>query len=610
MIEAASEYTPDLDKVWMLRHSGQVRDAKEYLVESAMDLGYPLHGTSDEKLSTSAELFLLDISFLRSELNCEEAISKYESLKSKVTSFNKNTQAIYWLQLGLSYLASGVYTKALDCFSKPNTKSCDDVTKVLLQLNAIICLEGLGYDYEVRLEKVEADLKTINTTLPSSVYEQIQAIKIRHAFFVKCDFKKLDHFQSQSLTDQSKYFLFWIAKHPLLRLELNNCNLENDLIDLGGHWLRSYRMRTLQGISSEEDLTSDVRLEALIERLHLWVWFWLIDPNHFEVKKISSTLEKIASSDLTKEITPHSYKMLQNSLGWLELFQFFPLGHYNYLFSNIKKVHNDPSKIFVLEEMWIKYLYSLRLGDKSLEKNYLEEIKKSEKGIAGITILDHSSMSKKMSFLGILSQKLKAPAKNTLKNGIILDAATNDITLVKNDQEQSKLNSYSLSRLLQLFSKEKLQSKVGLFRHCFDFSYDFSIEHEQKLRNLINRANRLLGDLGKIKTSNRDYLVLDSNDQFIEVFRYIEHSQKLSNFPVIKVKKKNIHNDVNIEDFKDKWLSRGELEEISGMTKSTLSRKLSQLINDKLVLKSGTGKKTVYQVLGSQQEFLNWLKVK
>lgn len=608
-----SQNSTDIEALWWLRHSGKASKAHSGFVELAVAEHYPIHAGVEEKAKSSLELLLLDLSFFRSQLSCKDAVDAFEKLKLNILAWPAEIKQEFFLQLGLSHLGAGSYTKAFDAFCQADLEAARPVTKILLQLNLIISMEGLGYNFGSQLEAVENQLSEVSFDLPTSVYEQLLAIKIRKAFFREADLSLLTKYSDrEDLSDQSRYFIAWLESHPAYRLSKSSTlGIDEDIVSNGSHWLRAYRARTLGELSHDSDFQSEVRLEAQVERLYLWTWKWLVDPKSERVRNLAKTLQSIADLDFDQEITPYSYKMLENSLSWLSLFQWLPLGHYDALLSRARPTHKQDCPFLDYEQGLIEYYGSLRSGESRMIEKQLQSLE--ERGFK----LNRSDFlmpkilisAEPMAELGsALRSTCEVPEK--LEEGVLIDNGTNEVSVFSSGELTIRQRSSSLCRLLSLFSKAEVQSRSGVFHACFGFYFDGTPEHEQKVRNLIARANRILAPFGKIKSVNSSHLHFTGEPSALVSYRDSAHRIQMDQFSEIKIsgttKKSRVEKpEINIEEV---WLKRQTIESLSGLSKSTLNRRLSQMSKNGLIERSGTGKATRYRLLVEEDIFMTELR--
>jgi hypothetical protein len=108
-------------------------------------------------------------------------------------------------------------------------------------------------------------------------------------------------------------------------------NLVSFVEKTGAGYHSGARLRTLNGLLIEEDLSDGVRLSEKIERLYLWTWRFLVRPETGALEKILLLQQNIRQNADT--LSGEDYELLDLSVRWLGLF-FIPSPSAHLIFSS------------------------------------------------------------------------------------------------------------------------------------------------------------------------------------------------------------------------------------------------------------------------------------
>ena len=614
-----------LRQAWRCRIEQKHESALNGYVELASIIGLPF-GNGFEKnevlsiCSKTDPTEVIDTILLKASLRrmqgvfdeSSELIKLSESLVSELGI--SGTYRLYF-EKGLNFFATGDFTNALDCFlaAASKVKAKDDYStweSLCAEMNSLMCFENLGIPSNDIINKINLNMKSLGSEVSEGISSQLEAYHLRNSFRVG-EVSKLKLAKEVSLSaNQVSSFKLWVARLPFHRYSLPQEKFSEKLAEFcvdqeSNLFMRSFRLRTLQGIQHADDLSSFVKPSERIDRIYLWTWHWLQDPDTWPLNKIMSLLDPIRSSDFISHLTSEDKQLLVNALSWLDLFD--RQKDHSAIIKKWSGGGNARFPIFDLEYLCIAYLKARRDRDDHLAADYYRQLANhplwNSKDLYFKKIVEGSTGGRGAggsanSLSGLCDNLARLIGVSSKSDAVItVDFATFKIT----NKKIGSTNSEPLCRALELLKKYKVVTKEHLLAGCFGLrSYD-AILHDQKIYNLLQRINKMCHPHLQFKTkegkiySEGSWNGVDVLNHQVLSDQIGEHKQwqNLFNGPdefnnqlgrdsEVKRKEISIPNEISTKD----------LQRILGKSRATTNRMISKWEEQRLVERRGKARAT------------------
>lgn len=223
-------------------------------------------------------------------------------------------------QEGLTSLVAGDHSGAMDRFLLARAAATTDADRIYAIANVVLCLENLGLPYDRAL----AEWRSLCARLPpgklAGPRAALDALERRVAFRAG-DLRRAIRAGAPEPGTQSDHYRLWAAELPYHRFFRVGSpgGKEAYLFSKRRIYERGYRLRTLEGIVHPDDIAR-YRDTELADRLYLWTWRWLADPEAFPITRVLALVESVDLAALSTRLTLEDGEMLRNALLWLGLF--------------------------------------------------------------------------------------------------------------------------------------------------------------------------------------------------------------------------------------------------------------------------------------------------
>jgi len=597
----------NIKEMWTLRTNGNILRASDLFIKEVVRIGYPLNASVLDKYNfikgkIDIKFLLLDISFKRSALKVKTALDEALALESLLTGDRHfQRDGFFFFQMGLFYLGVGLYSKAFDQFIQVRKTNSELKDYLYGRFSLILTMEALGYQYDEYLMEFESDFSPYNGQAEyESLLQQFLALKIRYHFFIEQNFSRIEELIGKyKIEGQGYYLLNFISQLPCFDVDKIKKYIEdNGVLVKEKHWLNAYRTRTFSELLVEDDLKDEVKLESVIERLYLWTWRWLMEPNTNLFYKIGEIIKYLSKRAHEQEVTHEHYQMLENSFLWISLFQGARTNWYDEILKEINYAKVRPCEFFDYEKKIVQIYIARRDKRNVVADDMLLE--------SPGTMVPQFILPKLLASDNLLSRGLQSliNEKISISKGVVIDFSSMKVSFLKNNKLVRCLESEHLVKLFNTFENKLASSKQEILLSCFglkDFNYDI---HSNKLANLLSKANKELQGLGKFQI--RQDIVRITGNFKIEVLGACEHTTHCYPFwETIEVKKSVSSEEsskLKLEKLADKWFSRKELEDLLKFSKSNATRRINQWCKEKILLKKGLGKKTKYYFVDNAKD--------
>lgn len=595
-----------VDQAWDLRLGGRVDEAYDLYLDLLGEMNVRLAGISiDEawqlllekgvEVSEALELLLLDISFLRNRREIELAERKCERLGKLAEAAGTRVPASYLLQSALNAFAAGSHSLALERFLQSKRRAQNPREHCLASFNALLCMEDLGLEFGPSLESFLESFSPHEQKLwARSIHGQLDALRLRAAFR-SGDFDQLRQLIPQlTRGEQTLYFAAWAAELPHLGFpELASGAKERfarQIATSGMGYHSAFRLRTLNGLLVEEDLGTNVKLSEKIERLYLWVWRWLARPDSSSLEKILLLQHSIRRQG--RVLAGDDYRLLVLSLRWLGLFGGLTSAELDRITKGFSAAESRLVPQFHKESRLLDVLFALRDGSRfagDMKQSLLDESFGCAAKLAKL-------FSGEIESLSALSASIRA-----------LDEAQEDkcgirVELLKRRVlcDGEEILSEPLTKLFELFRSTDRANKAQALSHIFGIRRLEPGLHDQKLANLLSKANRQFPGIAQFSTKG-DQVIARIQREKIHFAESDEHTLAFTRVDItllLDQQEQGTGREENdFSHLKGKWLSRSDIESALGVSRATAARWLKTRTESGAIEMQGTGKNVRYKIV-------------
>ena len=547
-----------------------------------------------------AQICLMQISFLRTQNQFTRANTIFANIEKVAHALHRPIPHRYFMEKGLNYLVQSDYFLALENFMKAQDDPSIDLQA---RINVLICLEYLNLSLDKAAAGFAKQLSKYKDFRPiQGLVNQWEAFELRQAFR-KGKFAQIEK-SKPAFASQGIYYRAWALCLPYHDSKDDESYVDRFVSKKTKLLFSSYRIRTLAGLSHPDDNTVSL-LSERVERIYLWTWRWLANPEGFSLTKIAGQIE-----DLKNEVSPHrmgfqDILMLRNTLGWIGLFDSANELQFSQFLSQFN-FNKDRSTewLLELEHLLICYFKASRDGNAILAEDILATMKTvplwddphllfrhlvtSNKG--GRSGSHFETLRKNLSLL-IESRKQKNNAD------FVVDLDHFEFSSKKHN---FKIVSEPVVRALWLLHSKSNVRPEEFMSFVFSIApYDLSA-HDAKINNLLSRIRRALPPELKITFREGRIAALGpwSNFQFLGQFSLHNQFKNQVHFKLTAVKPMGfVKKDpllAELATFGRHPFSRRDLENKIKKSRATINRLLDRLVRQGILRAEGKARATRY----------------
>jgi hypothetical protein len=358
-------------------------------------------------------------------------------------------------------------------------------------LNSLFCLKSLELPYEKTLKDFEECLALYkNKAEIPGILTQYQSFTLRRLLQAG-ELKNFDSFVAKEI-GQPLFQKLWFYRLPYHRYHRDiGGDIEGMLTSQAHFFQKYYRVRTLQSVMHPED-KSETRLSDLVDRLYLWTWDWLVQPEERRLVRVMSTLAQIRKSGNFHLMTAEDYQLLSLAMGWIGLFDSQTEAGFNSFLSAVSpEARKKFFPLFELEQLAQSTFRALRDG----EVEAAEDFRLAAKA--------HTLFGRKDLFFAQLLRLKAAPGLEKLMDSLRrisppeqAHEAWLEVDLrfwtISAPGKKSKIESEPMARAFRLLSGKGQVEAMEFNQFCFgNRSYD-PATHLPKVYNLLARMKKLL----------------------------------------------------------------------------------------------------------------------
>lgn len=618
MAKISKRLNEGLSPVWRLRmdqNLPECRTAYYKLLKSLkvdpeqFEAGY-LVKVDSKHLDVFVDAFLLHISLLRSEGKILEAIEAVDALENILNKRHVPLPFQFCFQKGNNFLYRGDSTTALELFVRAKELARNNEEKVIALSNTLYCLQNLGQSFDVIFSELRKRIQEIPANELMGVRTQFEALEQRCAYR-EGDFQTFFAKSSDKLDGQEVHLRFFCSElpyHTYFRV-MRQEDREKYFVQMPNLHQKSYRMRTLQGVIHASDFEKRFRESDLADRLYLWTWRWMTQPEQFSFEKIVILLENMDLRDLLPRLTAEDYCLVRNALLWIAFFVPRYADDLDQMARNIKQPGTGIYPLFEFERDIVEYLRTKQRKDPEsaalLKKLENAKLWKSP-SLRMRELIEGATDASPLRGLAERISLLLNQTENYKKGVIYVDLGRRELIW---DGGRKRIISDSMCLALDLMRRKECLTFEEFLSTCFGIHRFDSIIHNAKVYNLIARIKERLQDRIIIKTKyNRIYCY--GPWERVE-FQYptvgledlmrrtdLKHAFKRENTATSASFRHEFRPTMLVAAKRDNnLLSRQELEAAIGKSRATANRIIQNWVEQGIVKKVGRARNTKYLVL-------------
>lgn len=595
-----------VDRAWDLRLGGRVDEAYDLYLDLLGELNVRIARISVDDAWTllldrrvdpteALELLLLDVSFHRNRRETDLAEERCNRLGQLAEASGLRLPASYLLQSALNAFAASAHSLALERFLQAKRRAQGPREYCLASFNALLCMEDLGLEFGPSLESfLETFASHEKKPWARSIHGQLDALRLRAAFR-SGDLEQLRKLIPElTRGEQTLYFAAWTAELPHLGFpELAAAAKERfarRIATSGMSYHSAFRLRTLNGLLVEEDLGTNVKLSEKIERLYLWVWRWLAKPESSSLEKILLLQDSIRRQG--KVLAGDDFRLFVLSIRWLGLFAGLSAAELDRVTKNSSAAESRSVPQLERESRLLDVLFALRDGSRfagDMKQSLLDESFGCAEKLAKL-------FSGEIDSLAALSSSIRALSESQEeKSGIRVELLKKRVL-----SDGEEILSEPLTKLFELFRTAERANKAQALSHIFGIRRLEPGLHDQKLANLLSKANRQFPGVVQFSTKGdqviariqRDRLHFAESDSHTLCFTRVDLSLLLE---APESEDEEAMND--IASLKGRWLSRADIEAALNVSRATAARWLKSRTESGSIEVQGSGKNVRYRIL-------------
>jgi hypothetical protein len=541
-------------------------------------------------------------------LKIEKSYDDQQLMSSRHFSYEKGIAA---------YLKEN-YLAALEHYVTFRSRSVRDAEVAATLMNEVFCLEALGYSFEKTLIKLDQILNQNRGNYQSP----FPAIRAQRRFFdygIKLrqgdlSFARDDLKDSIVRFDQSRYLALWVSQLPwcnrVAQFAVHDADLKASLMDAVQTnpflHLKNERIKTLSVQPSPVRSSLDLRVSGVAERIYLWVWAWIENPNPRTGQAVLNALSLIHAKYDVNRASRSDRDLVGNAIEWISLLcPTFYVSNRSWIESKVEPSHYP---LFEFERLLIH-----ELREQQQNSDYIQATRE----IVSNHVL-YPVFGPVADWVRQLLEKTVTDENHSARYRIDLES---NLIIKKN----SEIISESICRLMRgLHTAEQLGSRsitiADLMLDAFGIRKYDSLIHQSKLNNLLSktrdffgkavqlqiRGNRILFNVDwrwfELQSESVHSRVLTSSPLWFKWQMSEGVSDPLSNSSTALTNTKKFVKDVKssssirlkIEVEPGQEFTREQIAKILGGSKSTLLRRVNEMIKMGKMSRKGKGKSTVY----------------
>ncbi len=463
------------------------------------------------------EIILLHISLMRLQMSAQKSRELLFHLEQTLETHSILKPFWFFFEKGMQVFRSGDNTNALELFSLASSTAKSPFQALTAKINLSCVLHNLGLPNEITKQETRKMLEEQkNNPYIENIrsqfevicfYEKLHAGDFKAISEAKIDYAKGDQLSFLKILTLELPYHKYFSIDPERRVQFSLRALRR--------YQYAYRNRTLLGLLHPED---DRQFESTewSDRLYLWVWRWLTQPERFKLEKVLKTLPPLQARSEFYKLNNEDRQIIRNSLLWLSLFDPSSRSQIKKLLSEISFFERDP--LYEVEEIVIHYWTAVRDEDSASAKNHQDILENlplyHSQHLYFKQLVETPELLIEKNLLGNLPVYLKNLIK-VQTNGSLFIVDMDSFKITDNSKNSSSI-SEEMCRLMERLSLRADISFEELLACCFGIKQmDLSI-HQPKVMNFIAKLKATFGSHYSFKTKHKK-LYIEGNLKLIEI---------------------------------------------------------------------------------------------
>lgn len=540
-----------LNDLWQLRFNGEVAPCGQQLAAYEQK-----SGSFDQEAIVN--ISMLKASFKRFHGQHADALSELSALE--ISELSTETKFQFYFQLALCHDALSEFSTSMKNYLMANKYCYNRVSELMCKYNLAIARYHLGMGLGHLTSEIKELVLKLSDHPVAMGFKRVELVLLKYSFF-NCESMASLNIHAED-SDQTLFFKSWCARLPWMGGKLKESFL-TDHFSGSDFFHKDYRLGTLM-LDERFDSDCEIHLQSQIERLYLWFWSWMSDPDSRLIHHVCEQLATMPLNQKMNGLAQSDFWLMDSVLGWLALMN-----------DQYKKIYSDWFSLNYTSEHKKSELFKIdsdlrsAIGSRDFKK-YQSLLAVEGDGADFFRIF--------MGELALFGQT--DPKKWVIKNG----------------------SNQALEQFAFLIKTSAPVHFSEVLSHCFGLDFYDELIHAPKVHNLVGRFKKKANSSVEIKTKDGFVYLNDPDDHIV-----INKLALLATKVTVPKKAEQIYEPRSavagsgyIEALaafsENDKLSRSQLQDLLGFTKSSTNRWLLGAMESGLISKSGQGRSTYYHL--------------
>ncbi len=262
-----------------------------------------------------AHLLLIEHSISKDSHRNERLGAVLSAASNLLGAYEREKSFLLQYEAAGFFIRNRQYSEGLQASILAEKNSHDKNAWIAAHLNGLTCYEALGVEVSTQLEGLALQIRQFRRSIHSSLIEYFQLMTLR-MWFRHGDFAKIRRYRGPDIL-----YWHWLKSLPQFHLEQKvSIKPFNASAFFGEGCL--FQINTLLFRIEESDML-DVSVNHWCDRLYLWVWSMLKNPERVPISHLYWLLERFSFEKSVDRMTLEDKLMVRNSLEILLLFDPF-----------------------------------------------------------------------------------------------------------------------------------------------------------------------------------------------------------------------------------------------------------------------------------------------
>ena len=593
--QKASDFNTDLQRAWDFRNSQNLAKADEFYQK----IRRANMAQTTQNPYADIQLSILKASLLRAQGEIVPANTVLDQVKTDCERHGFQPTDHYYLQKGLNLFYEGYFPSALEFFIQCDKVTQDEKIRTMALGNQLLCLDNLNLSGEAVYKKLlkqkdKIDAEYFERTITPSL-ESYWGRQLLHQGRIA---KLLDLPKTESVW-QLQWLQLWAAHLPYVKSTPEQQDAATIASSARLLW-KNYRLKTIL-MESRYDSAEQVKISEKIDRLYLWTWRWLVNPDTVDASVYIECWNEIEPHAICSKSTSEDLVLIRLCLRWARLFNpQWQNATFDWLSKSLPGNLVSPP-LFELEGKILDYLEAVQGKKRSVAARIKKELAGNSlfnsRELRFKEILDPGKTKSDLStIVERLSDKNKKPVRS---KDLTIDLANSSW---KKDGESGV--SAPVCKLIYLMSQKNVITFAEVLHEAFDIPYYESDVHNAKVMNLLTRVRKLLPKQVALFT-RQEKIYVESDTLKVKFHRpskelVLPLAPFLSS-PCIKQNQNHLDRWIQPRILMNYWnaessFSRQDLQDKLKLSKASANRLLTRWCNEGFLQSQNIGRSTSYRI--------------